>query len=50
MKAINPITNQAIPVFTADYVMMDYGTGAIMGVPAHDQRDWDFAKNLAYQS
>lgn len=46
MKAINPITNQAIPVFTADYVMMDYGTGAIMGVPAHDQRDWDFAKKF----
>lgn len=44
IKAINPITNMEIPVFTADYVMMDYGTGAIMAVPAHDKRDWDFAK------
>ncbi len=44
--AVNPITGTRIPVFTADYVMMDYGTGAIMAVPAHDQRDWDFAKKF----
>ncbi len=44
MVAINPVTGTEIPVFTADYVMMDYGTGAIMAVPAHDKRDWDFAK------
>lgn len=44
IEAINPITKKAIPVFTADYVMMDYGTGAIMAVPAHDSRDWEFAK------
>jgi leucyl-tRNA synthetase len=42
--AKNPITNEEIPVFIADYVMMDYGTGAIMAVPAHDTRDYDFAK------
>ncbi|MDW8279751.1 MAG: leucine--tRNA ligase [bacterium] len=42
--AINPATNQKIPIFIADYILMDYGTGAIMGVPAHDERDWEFAK------
>jgi leucyl-tRNA synthetase len=42
--AINPLTNQRLPIFVADYVMTSYGTGAIMAVPAHDQRDWDFAK------
>lgn len=41
--AINPITGAKIPLFIADYVMMDYGTGAVMGVPAHDQRDFEFA-------
>jgi len=41
--AINPLTGQAIPVWTANFVLMDYGTGAIMSVPAHDQRDHDFA-------
>ena len=46
LVAINPLTGTEIPVFTADYVMMDYGTGAIMAVPAHDQRDWDFAKKF----
>ncbi len=42
--AINPMNNKEIPVFISDYVLMDYGTGAIMAVPAHDQRDFDFAK------
>jgi len=41
--ARNPVTGNAIPIFVADYVSMDYGTGAIMAVPAHDERDWDFA-------
>lgn len=41
--AINPLTGKKIPLFISDYVMMDYGTGAVMGVPAHDQRDFDFA-------
>jgi leucyl-tRNA synthetase len=40
----NPVTNEPIPMFVADYVLMEYGTGAIMAVPAHDQRDYDFAK------
>ena len=44
ISAINPLTQKEIPVFTADYVMMDYGTGAIMAVPAHDTRDYEFAK------
>jgi leucyl-tRNA synthetase len=41
--AINPLNGQQVPVWTSDYVLMDYGTGAIMAVPAHDQRDFDFA-------
>ncbi|MCV2393951.1 leucine--tRNA ligase [Actinotalea sp. M2MS4P-6] len=44
--AINPTNHELIPVFTADYVLMGYGTGAIMAVPAHDQRDWDFARDF----
>ena len=43
-RAINPFTGQEIPLFLADYVLMGYGTGAIMAVPGEDQRDWDFAK------
>ncbi|HEY5600631.1 MAG TPA: leucine--tRNA ligase [Patescibacteria group bacterium] len=42
--AINPVNNESIPIYTADYVLMGYGTGAIMAVPAHDQRDFEFAK------
>lgn len=41
--AINPVNNQKIPIWTSDYVLMSYGTGAIMAVPGHDQRDWEFA-------
>jgi len=44
--AINPVNGEQIPIWTADYVMMDYGTGAIMAVPAHDQRDFDFARKF----
>jgi leucyl-tRNA synthetase len=44
LKASNPVTKEEIPIFTADYVLATYGTGAIMAVPAHDQRDHDFAK------
>lgn len=44
IKAINPANKQEIPIFVADYVLASYGTGAIMAVPAHDQRDFDFAK------
>ena len=42
--AINPFTEQPVPIYVADYVLMTYGTGAIMAVPGEDQRDWDFAK------
>ena len=44
IKAINPVNNQEVPIFVADYVLMEYGTGVIMAVPAHDQRDFIFAK------
>ena len=43
LSAINPASGKEIPIYISDYVMMGYGTGAIMAVPAHDQRDWDFA-------
>ena len=46
LTAINPITEKEIPVYISDYVMMGYGTGAIMAVPAHDSRDYDFAKKF----
>ena len=44
--AINPLNGKEVPIFISDYVLMDYGTGAIMAVPAHDQRDFDFAKKF----
>jgi leucyl-tRNA synthetase len=44
--AINPVNDEKIPIWIADYVLMDYGTGAIMAVPAHDQRDFEFAKTF----
>ncbi len=46
LTAINPINGKEIPIYIADYVMMGYGTGAIMAVPAHDGRDWEFAKKF----
>ncbi len=44
LKAIHPITNEPVPIFIANFVLMAYGEGAVMAVPAHDQRDWEFAK------
>ena len=44
--AINPVNNEKVPIWIANYVLADYGTGAVMGVPAHDQRDWEFAKEF----
>nr|MBR4282027.1 leucine--tRNA ligase [Clostridia bacterium] len=43
---VNPLTGKEVPIFISDYVMMGYGTGAIMAVPAHDQRDWEFARKF----
>ena len=46
IKAINPVNGKEIPIWISDYVLMSYGTGAIMAVPAHDERDWEFAKKF----
>ena len=46
VAAINPVNGKEIPIFVSDYVLMGYGTGAIMAVPAHDDRDWEFAKKF----
>ncbi|MBZ2173698.1 leucine--tRNA ligase [Schnuerera sp. xch1] len=46
LKAINPVSQNEIPIWISDYVLMSYGTGAIMAVPAHDSRDWEFAKKF----
>ena len=43
IEVMNPVTHKALPMFVSDYVLMGYGTGIVMGVPGHDQRDWDFA-------
>ncbi len=46
VRAVNPVNGREIPIFISDYVLMSYGTGAIMAVPAHDTRDWEFAKKF----
>ena len=46
LTAINPVNGKEVPIWVADYVLMSYGTGAIMAVPAHDERDWEFAKKF----
>jgi len=46
VTAVNPVNGKEIPIFISDYVLVSYGTGAIMAVPAHDERDWDFAKKF----
>ena len=46
VEVINPVTGGSLPMFVSDYVLMGYGTGIVMGVPGHDQRDWDFAKKF----
>ena len=46
VRAVNPLTGKEIPIFISDYVLVSYGTGAIMAVPAHDTRDWEFAKKF----
>lgn len=47
--AIHPITGKQVPIWAANFVLMNYGTGAVMSVPGHDQRDFEFAKNTAWR-
>ena len=49
LRGVNPLTGREVPIFISDYVMMGYGTGAIMAVPAHDQRDWEFARKFGIE-
>jgi len=49
LSTVNPLTGKIVPIYISDYVMMGYGTGAIMAVPAHDQRDWEFAKKFGIE-
>ncbi len=46
VRGVNPVNGREIPIFISDYVLATYGTGAIMAVPAHDDRDWEFAKKF----
>lgn len=48
--AIHPLTGERIPIWIANYVLFEYGTGAVMAVPSSDQRDWEFAKNIIFLS
>ncbi len=50
VAAINPVNGKQIPIFVSDYVLMGYGTGAIMAVPAHDTRDWEFRQEVRLRS
>ena len=49
LKAIHPITGEEVPIWTANFVLMGYGSGAVMSVPAHDQRDYEFAKEYGLE-
>ena len=47
LNAIHPVTNKKVPIYSANFVLMTYGSGAVMAVPAHDQRDWEFAEKYS---